>query len=122
MRLTKKEISYTASGADIVEIPNIEYGYKYTGEAVCKLGQLEDIEEAMGVDLILYLKMCVIGTSVFVLDKTLNKVLELKYPKFIYNPDLKAFGFKALKDTYNWRFPMSEYGKTWALTEEELNK
>lgn len=110
MRLTKKNEVFLG-------------GYQPLGDYtdLCsKLGPLEDIEEAVGVDLMLYLKMCVIGTSVFVLDKTLNKVLELKYPKFIYNPDLKAFGFKALKDTYNWRFPMSEYGRTWALTREEL--
>lgn len=122
MRLTKKENAYTASGADIIEIPDIGYVYKYTGEAITKLGHLEDIEDELGVDLILYLKMCVIGTSVWVFDKILNDVLKIKYPKLVYNPDLKAFGFKAPKDTYNWRFPLSEYGKTWALSKDELNK
>ena len=89
-------------------------------DVASKLGKFEDIEEAMGVDLILYLKMCVIEASVFILNKIINEVYEIRCPKCVYNPDLKAFGFKALKDTYNWRFPMSEYGKTWALTREEL--
>ena len=112
MRLTKKNEAFLG-------------GYQPLGDYtdLCsKFGPLEDIEEAMGVDLILYLKMCVIESSVFILDKIINEVYEIRCPKCVYNPCLKAFGFKAIKDTYNWRFPMSEYGKTWALTEEELNK
>lgn len=87
-----------------------------------RLGQFDDIEEAMGVDLILYLKMCVIEASIFILNKITNEVYEFRCPQCVYNPYLKAFGFKAIKDTYNWRFPMSEYGVTWALTKDELNK
>lgn len=98
-------------------------GYQPLGdyaELCSKFGPLEDIEEALGVDLILYLKMCVIEASVFILNKITNEVYEVRCPQCVYNPYLKAFGFKALKDTYNWRFPLSEYGKTWALTKEEL--
>ena len=112
MRLTRKNEAFLG-------------GYQPLGDYtdLCsKFGPLEDIEEALGVDLIIYLKMCVIRTSIFVLDKTLNEVLEMTYhPKLIYNPDLKAFGFFAPPDgDFLPRFPMSEYGKTWAFTKEEL--
>lgn len=112
MRLTKKNEIYLGGYEPMCAF----------NEAFSKLGKLEDIEEAMGVDLILYLKMCVIESSVFILDKIINEVYEIRCPKCVYNPYLKAFGFKALKDTYNWRFPLSEYGKTWALSKDELNK
>jgi len=87
-----------------------------------KLGRLEDIEKALGVDLILYLKMCVIGTNVCV--KIQGEVLEMAIVhKIVYNSDLKMFGFFAPPDySFIPRFPMSEYGKTWALSKDELNK
>lgn len=113
MRLTKKNEAFLGGYE-----PFVASYFDITS----KLGQLEDIEEAMGVDLILYLKMCVIEASVFILNKTTNEVYEFRCPQCVYNPYLKAFGFKAIKDTYNWRFPMSEYGKTWALTKDELSK
>ncbi len=91
-------------------------------DCVQKLGKLEDIEDKIGVDLIIYLKMCAIGTNVCV--KYRGEVLEMAVVhKLVYNPDLEAFGFFAPPDgAFLPRFPMSEYGKTWALTKGELNK
>ena len=52
-RLTKNEEKlYTTSGANIIEIPDLIEGHKYTGQAIDKLGKLEDIEEELGIDLI----------------------------------------------------------------------
>jgi len=122
MRLTKKYKEDYFVNPDNRELTKLDIENDHNSSQIIrnKLGQLEDIEEALGVDLIIYLKMCVIETSVFLLDKIINEVYEIRCPQCVYNPYLKAFGFKAPKDTYNWRFPMSEYGKTWAFTREEL--
>lgn len=53
-RLTKKieEFKvYTLSDAFISEIPDVIYGKKYCGEAINKLGKLEDLEEELGCPL-----------------------------------------------------------------------
>jgi hypothetical protein len=112
MRLTRKNEIYLGGYEPMCEF----------NEAFSKLGKLEDIEEALGVDLILYLKMCVIGTNVCV--KYQDEIVEMKIiHKIVYNPDLKMFGFFAPPDySFIPRFPMSEYGRTWALSKDELNK
>ena len=56
MRLTEKDITYITSGANVIEIPDTVEGHKYTGQAIIKLGQVEDIEEELGVDLVIILK------------------------------------------------------------------
>ena len=110
MRLTKKDELFFGGYEPMCEFY----------EALSKLGQLEDIEDKLGVDLILYLKMCVIGTNVYV--KYQGEVLEMAVVhKLVYNPDIKAFGFFAPPEgDFLPRFKMSEYGVTWALTREEL--
>lgn len=87
-----------------------------------KLGRLEDIEDELGVDLSVYLRVCALGRKIYV--KFQGEVLEMKViHKLVYNPDLESFGFFAPPDGgFLPRFPMSEYGKTWALTREELEK
>ena len=87
-----------------------------------KLGKLEDIEDELGVNLILYLKMCVLGCKIYV--KYQGEVLEMKVVhKLVYDSEHKVFGFFAPPDgSFLPRFKMSEYGKTWALSKEELNK
>jgi hypothetical protein len=92
------------------------------GDCLQKLGQLEDIEDELGVDLSVYLKVCALGRKIYV--KFQGEVLEMKVVhKLVYDSDLEAFGFFAPPDGgFIPRFKMSEYGKTWALSKDELNK
>ena len=82
-----------------------------------KLGQLEDIEEELGIDLITFFKY-LFADKFYVKDKYLGiverlfwsisrnyvEVVEEKYP---YGDCTETLNFK-------------DYGKTWALTKEEL--
>ena len=83
--------------------------------AIQKLGQLEDIEEELGIDLILFFKVL----------KSENLYWKWEDGK-IREADGKSFNFeKKTIDLYNdsWeRFIgyIADYGKTWALTKEEL--
>ena len=100
----------------------IGYGYKeYSSESSVaitqKLGQLEDIEEELGIDLITFFKY-MFADKFYVKDKYLGiverlfwsisrnyvEVVEEKYP---YGDCTETLNFK-------------DYGKTWALTKEEL--
>ena len=86
-----------------------------------KLGQLEDIEEELGIDLL-------------TLIKVLNAVLRKEYLWTKYNDKLCATDDVVFGDEYNgvlfiyfyWNngkhlvFELKDYGKTWALTKEEL--
>ena len=87
-----------------------------------KLGKLEDIEDELGVDLSVYLRVCALGRKIYV--KFQGEVLEMKVVhKLVYDSEHKVFGFFAPPDGgFIARFPMSEYGKTWALSKDELNK
>ena len=82
---------------------------KYVGKAIDKLGQLEDIEEELGVDLV--------------------KLLSAKEIYFYqYNEPIKDFCIdfnkKTISDYYesdiNSTYSFDEYGKYWAFTKEEL--
>lgn len=115
MRLTEKDIAYITSGANVIEIPDVVEGHKYTGQAIIKLGQLEDIEEKLGIDLI-----------------TLSKLFKAQ--------EVYAYGHNGIQKCYNdcvsiydktiaiyngvcvREYPLSEYGKSFALTKEELEK
>ena len=107
------------------------YGYKYVapdrfdnfGKGCNKLGQLEDIEENLGIDLIVYLRMT-LGTKVSVKNKSYegmfeNGVMEQIFLKYLYNYERKCFClnfYGSLTPIYY----IEDYGKTWALTKEEL--
>lgn len=80
---------------------------KNTFESKQKLGQLEDIEEELGIDLILLYK-CMLKH--FVYRKLYNgRIVE---DKFRYD----EAGFNGQYGVYD----LKDYGKTWALTREEL--
>ena len=110
MRLTKKYIN----GYGSKENANVPIDYV---EITDKLGQLEDIEEELGVDLVTFFKY-MFADKFYVKDKYLGiverlfwsisrnyvEVVEEKYP---YGDCTETLNFK-------------DYGKTWALTKEEL--
>ena len=95
------------------------YGYEIKDcieMATYKLSQLEDIEEELGIDLI-------------ILFKALTKGIYRKtnYDIVFYNPSSMSitktphFGWCLYHRSYTRLFP-KDYGKTWALTKEELEK
>lgn len=109
------------------------------GHICNKLGQLEDIEEELGIDLItlfkalengIYVKTkaeirvpllyeCEKFKSVPVIENTIKYLLNHQFAFDLYN---KLFVYS--NDVYRERerFYLKDYGKTWALTKEELAK
>lgn len=95
--------------------------YELIENAIDKLGQLEDIEEELGIDLITLIKVW-------------NAVLQKKYLWTKYDNELDETDDVVIGDEMNglffiyfyWDngkhlvFPLTDYGKTWALTREEL--
>ena len=111
-RLTEKDITYITSGANVIEIPNIIEGHKFTGQAIIKLGQLEDIEEWFS-------KKRFYGKA----SNEPNKILELEFDKLDFRPEeyLLLIHFKVLNSwASNIFYNILSYGKTWSLTKEEL--
>ena len=78
-----------------------------------KLSQLEDIEEELGIDLIILFKALTQGIYI----KPTNIYVGSPYLCFAENENRELeFQFKVV-DTW---YKVKDYGKTWALTKEEL--
>ena len=85
-----------------------------------KLGKLEDIEEELGIDLIKAIELCK--------QVNIKKVVYTKdewgyYPiKFIDELDIELFSHRLYKNARGicLSLDLYDYGKTWALTKEEL--
>jgi len=111
-----------------------KYGYRYLGgtdgfgEGCQKLGQLEDIEDAWGIELIKLVDMIETETYIWyrhtgfmgiteILEgqiEAISKNGEL-FIKTVFNINQKDFF-----DFINNHYYAKDYGKTWALTKEEL--
>ena len=114
MRLTEKDITYITSGANVIETPNIIEGHKFTGQAIIKLGQLEDIEDELGIDLTILFKALKQGIYTMYQGK-----MDFMFSACLsYEPTIKAILVRFSDDTLCCE--LSDYGKTWALTKEEL--
>lgn len=105
MRLTKHLID-----EDYLMVNNSEE------ECLSKLGQLEDIEDELGIDLITLFKALENGFYV-------KGEIEKQYIDF--ENSLNAIAFKNGEMFYGhkWSYQyvkLKDYGKTWALTKEEL--
>ena len=118
MRLTKKENGkyYTEERAGVLEIIGVAPS-KFVGNDITKLGQLEDIEEELGIDLITLFKALEKGIVV-----CCNNTFGGERNVFILlTPDRLSIEYKwkcLRKGTQKFYF--KDYGKTWALTKEEL--
>jgi len=93
MRLTRKQIQ-----------PNM--GFNDIAEMIKKLSDLEDIEQELGIDLITLFKALSCGAW----EKQKDNVLNFDDCKLLY---------KRIQIGCNVHW-LSNYGKTWALTKEEL--
>lgn len=114
-RLTEKHI-----------VDNIDCGYKVKKDtcedgiiqgwnktdAINKLGKLEDIEEELGIDLITLFKALKNGVYV----RYTNDEIEHRIVAGIEEENI-TLCIKESKECYMY---FDEYGKTWALTKEEL--
>ena len=118
-RLTKKTqfVRNLITGKEIKYISN-------ENDQMCvdKLGTLEDIEEEIGVDLIKAIELCKQVNS--------KKVIYIKdewgtYPiKILDNLDVELFNHRLYSNSRGIYVSLDlfNYGKTWALTKEELLK
>ena len=104
--ITGKEIKYISNESDQM--------------CVDKLGTLEDIEEELGIDLIKSIEVCK--------QANIKKVVYIKdewgiYPiKFLDDLDVELANHR-LYSNYRGIYvslDLFDYGKTWALTKEEL--
>lgn len=122
-RLTRKIKGYYS--VDLRTCLPMEYEQIENSNAcVDKLGKLEDIEEELGIDLI----------TLFNIDKQLNTKKEIWFKiedeidvsyrdeSDYYIIDLKHKAFvKMVCEPIDY-FYFKDYGKTWALTKEELEQ
>lgn len=126
MRLTRKE-----NNNCLTENGLVKCDYKITCDkrtAYQKLGQLEDIEEELGIDLKILFKALKQG---YAFTTGFNNRLEKWFYQRIEGIDecYYPIGQKFLKVVFNqnkdfsgcrWIPSFKDYGKTWALTKEEL--
>lgn len=98
------------------------YEHDLFKDLYCKLEQLEDIEEELGIDLIKVVELCKQVNSkkvVYTKEKwgidTLKILDELDIELFSHRLYKNARGMYVSLDLY-------DYGKTWALTKEVLEE
>ena len=109
MRLTDKILTPRITNEnDCVYLEHIGVGHQ---QFVNKLGQLEDIEDELGIDLITLFKA--LKNGIWVKDK---KDQWLPYHCLLRDD----FIFVLYEDIYKKEYLLKDYGKTWALTKEEL--
>ncbi|MBO7716018.1 MAG: hypothetical protein J6S85_20810 [Methanobrevibacter sp.] len=81
-----------------------------------KLGQLEDIEDELGIDLITLFKALKNGVYVKMCD-----YISFEKVGIDENTQLRTFSFSQIDGIQlNYFLDFEDYGKIWALTKEEL--
>jgi len=85
--------------------------YNHSRLGIDKLGQLEDIEEDLGIDLVKLLS----AKSIFVVE--CDEIYESQTP-FVdcVNKQILLAHYTTITEDYDFK----DYGKTWAFTKEEL--
>ena len=85
-----------------------------------KLADLEDIEEEIGIDLITLFKAlkngCFAKETFDYMGRKQTQIIFTEYTQFYYADDLNAYLIHIRTRDYY----LKDYGKTWALTKEEL--
>lgn len=131
-RMTKKD-----SSLDYIVNTCCKEGGHYTErDIVSKLGQIEDIEEELGIDVVTLVKA--LKNGIYTYDYDLHKKINEKvniihcscdldiniYQELRLLPILKKEcyrkGYHYIKPIALGMVSLKEYGKTWALTKEEL--
>ena len=107
MRLTQTMI---LNKHKMYQIPQDEYGFLMSTN---KLGRLEDIEEDLGIDLVTLFKAFENGVYYKIDNEIEFGTVEHFVPYMNKKLHLRPL-YKEL------RLSLKDYGKTWALTKEEL--
>ena len=112
----------------------LNYGQDNTGQIVDKLGQLEDIEDELGIDFLMLDKICQNGVYCYkksikdfnTLGKRLGNIIHIQNSDIhidffgVYQEKRMGVSIMVCIDYVYLSLPLSQYGKTWALTKEEL--
>ena len=112
MRLTERKVCFPRcdNQGNLEKVDYIEIKDKKLAEE--KLCQLEDIEEELGIDLITLFKAQTEGFYV----KTVCGIFSVLLSEWRFNLIKKEIHRITFSDHYYFK----DYGKTWALTKEEL--
>lgn len=102
----------------------------YDGSTVTKLGQLEDIEEELGVGLSILFYAFNNGAWFRAYDLTTNKICFIDKETLLHSIEFSNYRFCIRREKLGCYFyntgglvyPFKDYGETWALTREELEK
>ena len=89
-------------------------------QMVQKFGQLEDVEEELGIDLIKFVKVLK-APEIYV--KSRNEILEVPHCDICWDIEVNKISIVLEEDknhTLYSIYHLKDYGKTWALTKEEL--
>ena len=109
MRLTEKHSEKWDNKYHVVPSLFSENGMK----AIDKLGQLEDIEEEYGIDLITLFKLI---DAVYVYSYGHKNIIRCSNDGIsLYDKSITIYNGTCIMS-----YPLSEYGKSFALTKEEL--
>ena len=102
-----------------------KYEHDLFKDIYCKLEQLEDIEEKLGIDLLTLFKALKNGIYLkFGSEKNTGVYYEHRaiLPRH-FDKDYKGYFIDLqLELSINFNFYFKDYGKTWALTKEELEE
>lgn len=97
-----------------------DYDYQLIEEAVDKLGDLEDIEDELGIDLITFVKLT---KAKEIYDIEEDSATTFTYIDFENHLIVCIDDFDEMSErNFEWSYRFKDYGKTWALTKEELEK
>lgn len=114
MRLTEV---MTLFNDRMYQMPNNKRDYS---DAVVKLGQLEDIEEELGISLITLFKALKQGIYYFVNGTQLTKDYVWLADNYVSIGTRDKLSYSFITAFERRMLLFNEYGKTWALTKEEL--
>ena len=116
MRLTEKDGSYKEYVGDGNAITGIR---EWNNSLTQKLGQLEDIEDELGIDLVTLFKALKDGYYIKGCDDEIYHVSrDNEFVREIYADYRSIIYIDIEDDTYGYDF--KKYGEYWALTREEL--
>ena len=102
-----------------------KYEHDLFKDIYCKLQELEDLEEELGIDFITLFKALKNGIYLkFGSEKNIGVYYEYRtiLPRH-FDKDYKGYFIDLqLELSINFNFYFKDYGKTWALTKEELEE
>jgi len=90
------------------------------GESINKIGELEDIEEELGIDLITFIKALKNGVCYFTNGKQLASDYVYLIDNYMSVGTREQLSYSFITAFEKQILSFNDYGKTWALTEEEL--